>query len=77
VRRNERVHFESGDHDYEASCSDPLYSAVELKQIREKSSYDATETPSMKQLCVNTESGPLDFPLHPGAEKYYREMGYL
>jgi len=31
----------------------------------------------MKQLCVNTESGPLDFPLHPGAEKYYREMGYL
>jgi TRAP-type uncharacterized transport system substrate-binding protein len=21
--------------------------------------------------------GPLDFPLHPGAEWYYREKGYL
>ena len=46
-----------------------------LEKIREEIPYDATETPSMKQLCSNTESGPLDFPLHPGAERYYREKG--
>jgi len=27
--------------------------------------------------AANTEAGPLDFPLHPGAERYYREKGYL
>jgi TRAP-type uncharacterized transport system substrate-binding protein len=48
-----------------------------LEKIREEIPYDATETPSMKQLCSNSESGPLDFPLHPGAERYYREKGYL
>jgi TRAP-type uncharacterized transport system substrate-binding protein len=48
-----------------------------LDKIREEIPYDATETPSMKQLCSNTEAGPLDFPLHPGAERYYRNKGYL
>ena len=38
---------------------------------------DAAEAPSMNQLCSNTEAGPLDFPLHPGAERYYRKKGYL
>lgn len=51
--------------------------AAVLEKIREEIPYDATEVPSMKQLCSNTEAGPLDFPLHPGAEKYYREHGYL
>jgi hypothetical protein len=48
-----------------------------IEKIREEIPYDAAETPSMKQLCANTEAGPLDFPLHPGAERYYRERGYL
>ncbi len=48
-----------------------------LDKIREDIPYDAAQTPSMKQLCTNTEAGPLDFPLHPGAERYYREKGYL
>jgi len=48
-----------------------------LDKIREDIPYDATEAPSMKQLCTNTEAGPLDFPLHPGAERYYRDKGYL
>ena len=51
--------------------------AAVLGKIREEIPYDATEIPSMKQLCSNSEAGPLDFPLHPGAEKYYRENGYL
>ena len=48
-----------------------------LDKIRTEIPYDAPETPSMKQLCSDTESGPLDFPLHPGAERYYRKKGYL
>jgi TRAP-type uncharacterized transport system substrate-binding protein len=48
-----------------------------LDKIREEIPFDAAETPSMRQLCTDTEAGPLDFPLHPGAERYYRERGYL
>jgi TRAP-type uncharacterized transport system substrate-binding protein len=48
-----------------------------LDRIREEIPYDAAETPPMKSLCISTEAGPLDFPLHPGAQKYYREKGYL
>ena len=31
----------------------------------------------MRNLCRSTEKCPLQVPLHPGAEKYYREKGYL
>ena len=48
-----------------------------LDKIREEIPYDAADTPSMTSLCTNTEAGPLDFPLHPGAERYYREKGYM
>lgn len=51
--------------------------AAVLDRIREEIPFDAPETPSMTSLCTNTEAGPLDFPLHPGAERYYREKGYL
>src|SRR2546426_464144 len=29
------------------------------------------------QLCANDEEAPYDVPLHPGAERFYRERGYL
>lgn len=29
------------------------------------------------QLCANDEEAPCDVPLHPGAERFYRERGYL
>ncbi|MGH7774525.1 MAG: hypothetical protein ACREQA_20055 [Candidatus Binatia bacterium] len=29
------------------------------------------------QLCANDEEAPFDVPLHPGAERFYRERGYL
>jgi TRAP-type uncharacterized transport system substrate-binding protein len=51
--------------------------AAVLDRIRNEIPFDAAETPSMSSLCTNTEAGPLDFPLHPGAERYYREKGYL
>lgn len=28
-------------------------------------------------MCRDTEAGPLEIPLHPGAERYWREAGYL
>jgi hypothetical protein len=48
-----------------------------LDKLREEIPFDAPSTPSMNSLCRSTEAGPLDFPLHPGAERYYREKGYL
>jgi TRAP-type uncharacterized transport system substrate-binding protein len=29
------------------------------------------------QLCANDGEAPFDIPLHPGAERFYRERGYL
>ncbi|MGH8544281.1 MAG: TAXI family TRAP transporter solute-binding subunit, partial [Gammaproteobacteria bacterium] len=29
------------------------------------------------QLCANDEEAPCDVPLHPGAQRFYRERGYL
>lgn len=31
----------------------------------------------MRNLCRSTEKCPLQVPLHPGAEKYYKRKGYL
>jgi TRAP-type uncharacterized transport system substrate-binding protein len=31
----------------------------------------------MAQLCANDEESPYDVPLHKGAERFYRERGYL
>src|SRR5262245_3649146 len=31
----------------------------------------------MTQLFANDEEAPYDVPLHPGAERFYREKGYL
>lgn len=31
----------------------------------------------MSRICRNTDEGPMCIPLHPGAERYYREKGYL
>jgi TRAP-type uncharacterized transport system substrate-binding protein len=48
-----------------------------LDTIDEEIPYNAGETPWSQQLCTHTEAGPPDFPLHPGAERYYREKGHL
>jgi TRAP-type uncharacterized transport system substrate-binding protein len=47
-----------------------------LDQIREVIPYDSDRVPSMSELGNPTEQGPLDIPLHPGAEHYYQEKGY-
>jgi len=48
-----------------------------LEQIREKIPYGFSKMPPMSAFCRSTTDGPLDIPLHPGAERYYREKGYL
>ena len=51
--------------------------AAVLDRVREEIPYDSEQIPSMSSLCRSTEEGPLDIPLHSGAERYYREKGYL
>ncbi|MFB3120730.1 MAG: hypothetical protein ACE10H_00855 [Candidatus Binatia bacterium] len=51
--------------------------AAVLDRIREEIPFDTPQVPPMSSLCRSTEEGPLDIPLHPGAERYYREKGYL
>jgi TRAP-type uncharacterized transport system substrate-binding protein len=51
--------------------------AAALEKIREEIPYDAEKIPSMSALARGSEEAPLDIPLHPGAERYYREHGYL
>jgi uncharacterized protein len=51
--------------------------AAVLDRIREEIPYDSDRIPPTSSLCRDTEAGPLDIPLHPGAERYYREQGYL
>ncbi len=51
--------------------------AAALEKIREEIPYDAEKIPSMSALAHGSEEAPLDIPLHPGAERYYREHGYL
>lgn len=46
--------------------------AQRAEYIRWESSYTG-----IAQIGVETEATPLDVPLHPGAERWYREHGYL
>jgi len=31
----------------------------------------------LERMCRDTPSGPLNIPLHPAAERFWRERGYL
>ncbi len=44
-----------------------------------KSRIPTQQGPSLPldSMCKDTADGPLDVPLHPGAERYWREVGYL
>ena len=52
-----------------------LCEAIEKrKEVIPTDNYKALE---IAQLCANDEEAPYDVPLHPGAERFYRERGYL
>jgi TRAP-type uncharacterized transport system substrate-binding protein len=39
--------------------------------------FDSPTPVELADLCTDSEATPLDVPLHPGAERYYREHGAL
>jgi len=54
------------------------YSAVETIDERQNViPVDDDKPLDMRNVCRSTEKCPLQIPLHPGAEKYYKEKGYL
>jgi uncharacterized protein len=85
-RLNGRLHDPAEAVDYSgwpivahAGLADELaYQIVSvLDRIHEEIPYDTAGVPPMSSLCRDTPDGPLGIPLHPGAERYYREKGYL
>ena len=53
----------------------PICEAIEKrKDVIPTDNYKPIE---MAQLCANDEEAPYDVPLHKGAERFYRERGYL
>jgi TRAP transporter TAXI family solute receptor len=54
------------------------YAAIETIDARQNViPVDDDKPLDLRNLCRSTEKCPLQIPLHPGAEKYYREKGYL
>ena len=54
------------------------YAAIETIDERQQAiPVDDDKPLDMRNLCRSTEKCPLQIPLHPGAEKYYKEKGYL
>ena len=54
------------------------YAAIETIDARQNViPVDDDQPLNMRNLCASTEKCPRQIPLHPGAEKYYREKGYL
>jgi TRAP-type uncharacterized transport system substrate-binding protein len=57
---------------------DVAYALCEaIERRRELIPTDNYKPLDMAQLCSNDEETPYDVPLHPGAERFYRERGYL
>ncbi len=51
--------------------------ARSLDGARSRIPFDSTEQVRLADLCTDSEAAPLAAPLHPGAERYYRERGAL
>ena len=61
--------------DMPAEVAYALCEAIALR--RDRIPVDQEGPLEASALCADTEEGPLNVPLHPGAERYYREKGYL
>lgn len=44
---------------------------------RSRIPFDSRDPVELADLCNDSDAAPLDVPLHPGAERYYREQGAL
>ncbi len=48
-----------------------------LDESRGQIAWDAPEAVRLADLCQDTDMAPIGIPLHPGAERYYRERGAI
>ena len=62
-----------------ASLSDEIGYRIckSLDANRAKIPFDSRDPVELTDLCTDSDAAPLDVPLHPGAERYYREQGAL
>jgi len=51
--------------------------AKALDKARSQIPFDSEGPATLKDLCTNNPATDLDVPLHPGAERYYREQGAI
>jgi TRAP-type uncharacterized transport system substrate-binding protein len=67
------------DHTGRAKMADEVaYALCEAIEARKELIPTDNYRPlDMAQLCANDGEAPYDVPLHPGAERFYRERGYL
>ncbi|MDA4129856.1 MAG: hypothetical protein OK457_03705 [Thaumarchaeota archaeon] len=56
---------------------DVVYHITEAIDRRKESIVADGSKVNMRNICRDTEEGPLCISLHPGAERYYKEFGYL
>ncbi len=58
--------------------NDMAYAICEAIEARKRViTIDDKKPLNMRQICRDTEAGPLHIPLHPGAKNFYRHKGYL
>jgi TRAP-type uncharacterized transport system substrate-binding protein len=48
-----------------------------LDESKERIPWDTSSRVTLKDLAGGTDAAPLNVPLHPAAERYYRENGTL
>lgn len=59
-------------------AEDVAYALCEaIERRKELMPTDNYKPLDVAQLCANDEETPCDVPFHPGAERFYRERGYL
>ncbi|HWO41717.1 MAG TPA: hypothetical protein VNO43_07940 [Candidatus Eisenbacteria bacterium] len=62
-----------------ANVPDPVVTAVcaALEARKGKIIWEKPGPLPLERMCRDTPEGPLDIPLHPAAERFWRERGYL
>ena len=50
---------------------------IALERRKDRIPWEGTGSLPLERMCRDTLEGPLDIPLHPGAESFWREQGYL
>jgi hypothetical protein len=48
-----------------------------LEARKNKIPWDGDKPLPLERMCRDTPEGPLNLPLHPAAEQFWRERGYL